>query len=154
VIAAEFNARHPERENISHIAVFKFLKKFNGTGSVHDKDRPGRPRTATAEDMATAVEATLVKGPKRSSRRVASLTGISQRSVLRVVHENKWHPYKLQLQHRLTEDDPDRRVQWASERRHDDPMFPQRVLFSDEALFFVHGEVKAKVKVKQSYCRP
>ena len=144
VIAAEFNARHPERENISHVAVFKLLKKFHETGSVHDKDLPGRPRTATAEDMATAVVATVVKSPKRSSRRVASLTGISQRSVLRVLHVNKWHPYKLQLQHRLTEDDPDRRVQfaeWASERCHDDPMFPQRILFSDEALFFVHGEV-------------
>jgi transposase len=50
VTAAEFNARHPERENISHVAVFKLLKKFHETGSVHDnKDRPGRPRTATAE---------------------------------------------------------------------------------------------------------
>jgi hypothetical protein len=95
LIAAEFNARHPERD------------------SVHDNDRPGRPRTAIAEDMATAVVATLVKSPKRTSSRVASLTGISQRSVLRVLHVNKWHPYKLQLQHRLTEDDPDRRVQFA-----------------------------------------
>jgi hypothetical protein len=78
------------------------------------------------------------------ARLVASLTGISQRSVLRVLHVNKWHPYKLHLQHRLTEDVPDRRVQfaeWASERCRDDPMFPQRVPFSNEALFFVHGDV-------------
>jgi transposase len=106
VIAVEFNARHPERENISHAAVFNLLKKLHEMGSVHDKDRPGRPRAATAEDKETAVVATIVKSPKRSFRHVASLAGISQRSVLRVLHVNKWHPYKLQLEHRLTEDDP------------------------------------------------
>jgi transposase len=38
-VADEFNARHPERNPITHSAVGKLMKKFKETGSVVDKAR-------------------------------------------------------------------------------------------------------------------
>ncbi|KAL1267623.1 hypothetical protein QQF64_032986 [Cirrhinus molitorella] len=50
---------------------------------------------------------------------------------------------KLLLQH-LNEDDPDRRTEfaeWAKQKLEQDPQFKQKILFSDEANFYVNGEV-------------
>lgn len=143
-IAADYNRRHPDREPVSHSTVAHVITKFRETGSVHDRARSGRPRTATKEDTATAVVASFVKSPKRSTRRVALACGISQTSVVRILHTNKWHPYKLQMQHRLNEDDPDRRLEfclWATEQHELDPAFAKGILFSDEAYFTMNGEV-------------
>jgi hypothetical protein len=52
-VADEFNARHPERNPITHRAVGKLVKKFKATGSVVDKPRVGRP--SVGEDIRTRV---------------------------------------------------------------------------------------------------
>jgi hypothetical protein len=48
------------------------------------------------------------------------------------------------MRQHLSEDDPDRRLQfceWAQNHLSDDPSFAAGNLFSDEANFYVHGEV-------------
>lgn len=64
---------------------------------------------------------------------------------LQILKEQKFHPYKLQMLHPLTEDDPDRRLQmceWFSNKLHKNNRFTEEcVLFRDEALFYVNGEV-------------
>jgi hypothetical protein len=50
-VADEFNARHPERNPITHSAVGKLVKKFKETGSVVDKPRVGGP--SVGEDIRT-----------------------------------------------------------------------------------------------------
>jgi hypothetical protein len=52
-VADEFNARHPERNLITHNAMGKLEKKFKETGSVVDKPRVGRP--SVGEDIRTGV---------------------------------------------------------------------------------------------------
>jgi hypothetical protein len=52
-VADEFNARHPERDQITHSAVGKLVKTFKETGSVVDKPRVGRP--SVDEDIRTGV---------------------------------------------------------------------------------------------------
>jgi transposase len=52
-VGDEFNARHPERNPITHSAVRKLVKKFKETGSVVDKPRVGRP--SVGEDIRTGV---------------------------------------------------------------------------------------------------
>jgi hypothetical protein len=64
-----------------------------------------KPRTATTEECATMVLSALSKSPRKSSRRLSAETGISQSSIARIVKEQKWHPYKLQMRQHLTEDD-------------------------------------------------
>jgi hypothetical protein len=54
-VADEFNARHPERNPITHRAVGKLVKTFKETESVVDKSRVGRP--SVGEDIRTGVTA-------------------------------------------------------------------------------------------------
>jgi transposase len=49
----EFNDRHPERNPVTHSAVWKLVKKFKETGSVVDKPRVGCP--SVGEDIRTGV---------------------------------------------------------------------------------------------------
>ena len=59
--------------------------------------------------------------------------------------EEKFHPYKLQILHDLNEDDPDKRMQmceWFSDKLYENINFTKDfLLFSDEAMFYVNGEV-------------
>lgn len=50
----------------------------------------------------------------------------------------------MQMVQHLSEDDPDRRVQfcdWAVDKMDNDPQFSAGILFSDEANFYCNGEV-------------
>ncbi|GBM35945.1 hypothetical protein AVEN_31398-1 [Araneus ventricosus] len=42
-------------------------------------------------------EAAMVKSLIKGSRRLSVQMGISQSSVMRILRDNKWHPYKLQM---------------------------------------------------------
>uniref|UniRef100_A0A3Q3KZL0 DUF4817 domain-containing protein n=1 Tax=Mastacembelus armatus TaxID=205130 RepID=A0A3Q3KZL0_9TELE len=144
VIAADFNARHPTRPPISHATVSKLLAKFRETGSVLDLPKCGRMKTVTNEQTSVAVLASFSKSPQRSTRRMSLESGISRTSLRRILATHKLHPYKLQLLQHLNEDDPDRRTQfaeWAKQKLEQDPQFTQKILFSDEANFYVNGEV-------------
>ena len=61
-----------------------------------------------------------------------------------VFKNRKLHPYKVQLIHELSEDNPDRRLEYCeSFMRHcdDNPNFLNSVVFSDEATFYLNGTV-------------
>ncbi|KAG2469999.1 GPTC1 protein, partial [Polypterus senegalus] len=144
VIAADFNARHPTRPPISHATVSKLLAKFRETGSVLDLPICGRMKTVTNEETSVAVLASFSKSPQRSTRRMSLESGISRTSLRWILATHKWHPYKLQLLQHLNEDDPDRHTEfaeWAKQKLEQDPQFTQKILFSDEANFYVNGEV-------------
>jgi hypothetical protein len=56
----------------------------------------------------------------------------------------KYHPYKIKLVQYLAEDDFDRRLefcQWAVEKCDSDQHFSKKILFSDEAIFYLNGHV-------------
>ena len=70
--------------------------------------------------------------------------GISQFSVYTILRRYKYHPYKIHLVQRLTEDDFDRRIefcQWAVEQLDLDRFFTIKIVFSDEAIFYLNGHV-------------
>jgi transposase len=104
IVAAEYNGHHPDRRPITHDTVTKLVAKFKKNGSVDDQRRSGRPRTAGTEECATMVLSALSKSPRKSSGRLSAETGISQSSIARIVKEQKWHPYKLQMRQHLSED--------------------------------------------------
>lgn len=143
-IADDFNRRHPERQPITHGAVGKLIAKFKETGRVDDRERSGRPRSVTDEDSSVAILAAVSKSPHKSTRRLSQEHGLSQRSVLRILHAFKWHPYKVQMLQHLSEDDPDRRIEfceWALQRLEESPTFSSNILFTDEANFYINGEI-------------
>ena len=62
-----------------------------------------------------------------------------------ILKQEHFYPYKLQILHKLSEDDPDRRLEmcnWLLKNR----FLCRDILFSDEANFYVNGEVN-----KQNY---
>ncbi|KAG2459496.1 RPGF4 factor, partial [Polypterus senegalus] len=104
----------------------------------------GRMKTVTNEKTSVAVLDSFSKSPQRSTRRMSLESGIIRTSLRRILATHKWHPYKLQLLQHLNEDDPDRRTEfaeWAKQKLEQDPQFTQKILFSDEANFYLNGEV-------------
>ena len=76
----------------------------------------------------------------KSVRRSSQEIGISRSTMQDILKQEHFHPYKLQILHKLTEDDPDRQLEmchWLLEH----PMLCQDMLFSNEANFYVNGKV-------------
>ena len=141
-IAEEFNRKHGT--SITHDTVAKLFVKFKKTGSVEDQRRSGRPRTVTDENTTARVLEVLTQSPRKSTRRLSVKTGVSQTSITRILKASKWHPYKLQMLHHISEDDPDRRLEfceWVVCKLNDDENFSNKIMFTDEANFYVNGEV-------------
>ena len=57
--------------------IYRTIKRNNGTGSVKDRVRSGRPVSVTTVRM---------KNPRRSMRKMASELGISRFSVQKIVY--------------------------------------------------------------------
>ncbi|GBM32902.1 hypothetical protein AVEN_13277-1 [Araneus ventricosus] len=87
--------------------------KFKKTGSVADASRSEIPKAGTDEDMSTQVPAAIARSPTKGTRPLSTQTGISQNSIVRILGDNEWHSYKLQMLQHLTEGDSDRRVEFC-----------------------------------------
>ena len=141
-IADEFHLRHPNRE-INHSSVGRIFRKFKVTGSVLDKSRPGRNKIS--DEVKERVLAKVAVSPNKSIRRISMEVDVPRSTVYDILKAENVHPYKLQMLHHLTEDDPDRRMEmceWFSNKLFVNGRFTEDlVLFSDEAMFYVNGEV-------------
>ena len=82
--------------------------------------------------------------PHVSSRQMGKQSGISQRFVLRMLHQHKFHPYRMSLHQDLYGNDFLKRVNfrnWIRSKMRPDVPFLSYVLFSDEANFENTGNV-------------
>ncbi|CAM1324679.1 Uncharacterised protein r2_g3343 [Pycnogonum litorale] len=142
MVARNFNRKH--ETSITHDIVAKLICKFQKTGNVADQPRSGPTRRATDEDSTVRILAAVTRSPRKSTRRLSAESGVSRSSIRRILKTNKWHPYKLHMAQQLSEDDPDRRAEfceWALTKVNEDANFPTKILFTDEANFYVNGEV-------------
>jgi len=124
-------------------ALRNLIDKFENEYTIQDLPRT-RPHTATSEDNQELVLASVAANPHMSLNKIAQEVQISPRSVGRILRQNRFHPYKVQILHKLNDDDPDRRLQFCEEmisRIDANPDFIRNICFSDEATFFVNGEV-------------
>jgi hypothetical protein len=88
--------------------VRKLVKTFKETGSVIDKPRVGRP--FVGEDIRTGVIAKFHASPQKSLRRTSAEIGVPKSTMHDMLKKEKFHLYKLQIRHRLAEDDLDQRL--------------------------------------------
>jgi len=133
------NRRHPARQTLHGI-----VRRFNETGSVVHRDRPGRPRHVSNDDTSTVILASVVVNPHTSSRAIAADVGCSHSSVLNVLHSHKYHPYHVHCHQALREHDYNTRVEfcnWLLCCLQDDPMFLRSIIWSDEAQLSRNGVV-------------
>lgn len=140
-----FNANFRGRNNaISKTTVIRTIQRFEDTGSVKDRPRSGRSKTATNEDKSLEVLQSFVEDPHTSINRVSQENEISFGSVHKILKLNKWHPFKMSLVHELSEDDYDRRMEFCETLMAmiiENPELLDNIVFSDEATFELTGNV-------------
>lgn len=95
----------PDRNPIFRPAVERPVKRFEDTGSVKDRLKTGRLKLATNDEVALEVLQSVVEDPHASTTAIARQVDISQTSVCRILHKNKFHPYKIHLVHELNVSD-------------------------------------------------
>lgn len=141
--AAElFNQQH-ENMNVSRQYVSELVKKFQDTGSVANKKR-NIELPIRNEATEVAILGYVALDPTLSTRKLATVSGVSRTSIQRILKTHKFHPYKISLTQELNEDDGDRRLQFCevvSERAIENPHFLFNICFSDECSFFLNGTV-------------
>ena len=141
--ADEFNRLHPERQDpLARTTVGRIMKKFKETGSVHDASRSGRPKTD--DDTQEVILAKVSSNPTKSLKRHSKELAIPYGTCHRTLKAHKFHPYKLKILHRLYDDDFERRMkmcEWFLGNIFEDRDFLKKILFTDEANFYVNGEV-------------
>ena len=120
-VAEQFNRNHPH-ENVSHTSVDRLINKFRETGSILDKKQSGRPGLS-AETRAQVLEK-ITSSPRKAVQRAAGETGVPSSTMQKVLKAEKFRPYKLQILHKLYEDECDRRLEmavWFQVQLEEDP---------------------------------
>ncbi|KOC64113.1 hypothetical protein WH47_01681 [Habropoda laboriosa] len=72
------------------------IKKLGETDSDESK-KPGRVRSATHKANAVSVLAAVNVNPHVSSRQLTRESGVSQSSIVHILHSHKFHPYHISL---------------------------------------------------------
>lgn len=138
-----YSERFPNAPVQSRKSFERLSQRLRRTGNVHPPETRIRNRTVrdeNAPDILAAVEL----NPQVSSRDLAKDSGISHRSVLNIMKDNKLHPFHISLHQQLDNDDFMRRTNyciWIQNEIARDHNFPHNVLWSDEATFKSDGNV-------------
>lgn len=138
-VAEIFNGRHPNRiPPLAHGTVSRIWRKFQETGSVHDRPRAGRPSKVRNEAVIANVLDTLNETPRTSSRALANVTNLSRNTILSILHNHGYHPYKAQPHNLLYAGDNVKRIRFCTELLdlfNERPWMMDFVLWTDESLF-------------------
>ena len=129
-----YAARYPDRQQKSHMAFKRLADRFCRSGT--EKQTRVNRRPIVNENNAAAILAFAALNPHASSRQMEKKSGISQQSVLRILHQHKFHPYCMSLHQDLYGNDFLKRVNscnWNRSKMRIDVSFLSHVLFSDES---------------------
>lgn len=128
---------------VNKMFVYRTISRYNETGSIADRHRSGRIRTATSKEMVRRVKARIERKPRTSAAQMAKGLKISRRSVGRILeNELQLKPYKMQKVHELDERKRLQRFERATEliRLHESGELPN-IVFSDEKIFTVQQKI-------------
>lgn len=141
--AERFHQIFPNRPRPSPQGIWKLFNKFRATGSVFNRPKPGRPRSATNEQNEVMVIGSVIMKTQQSLREIGNETGGSITSIWRILRRHKFHPYGVKLTQELNEADYVKRHDFCNlmEQRTRDPNFLTNVCFTDESTFHLTGYV-------------
>ena len=126
-----YAARYLDRQQKAQMALSDQLTVFRFGTRV--KRRP-----IVNENNAAAISSFAAINSHASSRQMKKKSGISQRSVIRILQQHKFHPYRMSLHQDLNNNNFLKRVNfcnWFRRKMRTDISFFNHVLFSDEANF-------------------
>lgn len=137
-----------KREPFTIKTVINLIKKFEQYGVVTDLPKSGRP--GVSDEIVDQVHEARNIGMTDSatgcfsSVQISRASGIPRSTVLKILHKKlNMRPYRLKMVHALAENDYVPRVRFAEWFLEvtEDPNFLSRVLWSDEAHFYLNGKV-------------
>lgn len=142
-IAKRFHQLFPHRPTPTPKGISKMFEKLRRTGSVFNRPKSGRPRSATNEANEVMVIGSVYMKTQQSLREVAIETGNSTTSVWRILRRHKFHPYGVKLSQELSVADFEKRQDFCElmDQRIRNPNFLKNVCFSDESTFHLTGYV-------------
>lgn len=133
--------RYPDREHPTCRTFQNIYRQLYATGMVVARRRV-RNRPVTGEAGAVGVLAAVAVNPRMSTRDIARAGGLSQSSVMRILHRHCFHPYHVSLHQQLHGNDFHHRVQFCQWALTENAL--QFYLFTDEAGFTNHGAVNLR----------
>ena len=137
-----YAARYPDMQQKSYMAFKRLADRFCRFHTV--KQTRVKRRPIVNDNNATAILSFAALNPHASSRQIEEKSGISQRFVLRILHQHKFHPYRMSLHQDMYGNDFLKRVNfcnWIRRKMRTDISFLSHVLFSDDANFANTGNV-------------
>ena len=143
-------------------AIRRIFKVFEETGCVDVSLLKSnvRSKTVRTQENIERVKNEVSRSPNvaKSHRTIAARLKMSNRSVYHILkYDLKLKPYIPRCRHKLSEDDPDRRLEFCefwSGMCDEDPLYPEKILWSDEAAFHTCGSVNRHNTIYWSTDRP
>ncbi|KAI6661812.1 hypothetical protein LOD99_9819 [Oopsacas minuta] len=120
--------------------ISRTLSRYNDTGSIADRTRPGRPRTVRTFSVTKNVSQRIRRNPSRSIRKMAKEMNTNRESMRRLVRNDLgMKAYKLRKRQFLTQLNKQKRLKRCKAKifRFTDGRHKQ-IFFSDEKLFTVN----------------
>jgi len=135
--------RHPNRHVPSRQTFTAIHRRLREYGSFHRPRPEGRRHRRVADpDKVEYVLEYFRNNPTSSTRSCARALHLSKTTVWQVLHDSGQHPFHFQRVQELHGEDFQRRVEfarWFQQKTDQEPRFPSRVLFTDEASFTREG---------------
>jgi len=125
--------------------ILRIVRRFEASFTLHDQKPPIRSRTGRSNENIAAVRASVAEISNLSVPRSAQALRLSTMTTWRILRKDLGlHPYKIVLTQELKP--PDHRMRrtfadWALERLENDADFHKKIIFSDEAHFWMSGFV-------------
>ena len=122
----------------------KYNIQFDKSGTVLDEKVKTREKRVTTEENKERIRDSIFEDESQpySQRKLEKNLDISRRSIGRMLKEMKLKPYRPRLINKLNEDDPDRRIEFCEKilnEVHSDGNFLKKILWTDEANFYLDG---------------
>ncbi|GFV80703.1 DUF4817 domain-containing protein [Trichonephila clavipes] len=121
------------------------MERFHTTFTLIDNSHPQRCRTVRTEEATATVERSIEEDPNESIRHRAQELDLCPSTLWKILRKDLGlRAYKIQLVQELKPYDHQARrrfVEWAQNEIAVVPDFHKRILFSDEAHFWLNGYV-------------
>jgi len=141
VLRATYGPHNRPTERTIRYTIEKFEMQF----SLLDNTRPNRPHPARSEGNIAMVTESVREDREESIRRRSQQHGLSYATTWRILRKDLGlKAYKIQLVQELKQSDLSNRhrfSRWALDKFAEDPLFSKKILFTDEAHFWLNGYV-------------
>ena len=134
--------KYPDRTHYSRKVFHRLANRVRDTGHVQPLPNQGKTiRRPVREEREVEVIAAALINPHISTRNITSDSGLSQSTVWRILNNNLFHPFHINLHQQLESRDFQRRMDFCTWLNNQNETFHREILFSDEATFKSNAEV-------------